>query len=88
MTNIHDSSIVTAIVLPHFKFEEILHTIFGVDIQMEISLDGIWIGFPGSELSQEELFEGLAKYFDVEEVTSVHADDCEYPIGVWIAYKN
>ena len=35
----------------------------------------------------DELHKGLAKYFDVKEVTSVHIDDCDF-IGVWVVYRD
>jgi hypothetical protein len=33
-------------------------------------------------------YKKLAEYFDVNEITSIHTDDCESPIGVWICYKD
>ncbi len=34
----------------------------------------------------ESIEETLSKYFDVT-VTSIHTDDCEEYIGVWICYR-
>ena len=35
-----------------------------------------------------KFYKKLADYFGVKEVTSIHTDDCEYPVGIWICYKN
>ena len=35
-----------------------------------------------------KFYKKLAGYFDVKEVTSIHIDDCDSPVGVWITYKD
>lgn len=38
-------------------------------------------------MSETQICSLLATYFDVAEITSIHADDCDL-VGVWIVYKN
>ena len=92
MRNVKPTQLRKAIFLQEEEFKNILYEIFGEDesgndIEIDISKYGIWIGYPNSELSNEEITKGLAKYFDVYKVTSIHTDNCDI-IGIWIIYQN
>ena len=68
------------------EFEEIVFNLYDEPIEIEVSLDGITIMTDKDCVDVDELYQRLAKYFDVDEVTSIHADDCEY-VGIWIVYN-
>ena len=88
MKNVRIDQLRTVIVISNEEFETIIKKTLGNDVNVEISLDGICISTDEDDIYWEETYAALAKYFDVTEVTSVHADDCDYPIGIWVVYKN
>ena len=57
-------------------------------VNVECAMDGISIYSDDDNWSDEEICEKLTEYFGVEKVTSFHADDCNYPVGIWIVYKD
>ena len=92
MKNVKPSQLKKAIFLEEDEFKDILNQVFGKsedgeEIEVEISQWGLWIGYHNSKLSYEEITTGLAQYFDVYKVTSIHADDCDY-VGIWVIYQN
>ena len=90
MKNVRDSQLKKAIFLEKEQYEEALLEIFGIDVSVHPDLDGIWYEYNEEALEDEienVLLEKLADYFDVDEVTSVHADDCD-TVGIWVVYKD
>ena len=96
MKNVSERQLKTAIFLTVDEYETILKEIFSIKVIVHADLDGIWYETDERENSNvedpdyvdNELLNELAKYFDVKEVTSVHADDCICETGIWIIYKN
>lgn len=90
MRNVKEHQLKKAIVLSVEEYEEVLHEIFGVRIIVHADLDGIWYEFENDNEYNEDidtaLVENLAIYFDVNEITSIHCDDCDY-CGIWIIYQ-
>lgn len=83
-----------------FKTEEEmledLKEMFLQDIKISCVLDGIYIEkiitqsedeMEVESITREELFDKLAEYYDVKEITSIHTDNSEY-LSFWICYKN
>ena len=88
MQNVRKNQLKKCIVLEVEEFNSLLHQLFGENIETDYSLDGLYIGFEnGDNLDTQELHDKLAEYFDVDEVTSIHIDDCDVTL-VWIVYKN
>ena len=52
------------------------------NIEVYVSLDGISYYYENDE--EIDINEALSRYYGVQ-VTSIHADDCEYA-GIWIVY--
>lgn len=55
----------------------------GVDVDYQ----GIYIGVGEDDCCPNDLHERIAKELGVAEVTSIHIDDCDEAIGVWVAVK-
>lgn len=94
MKNVQEWQLKKCIFMSSDEYDKIVKLLFGSHIEVEFSCDGMWVGNPNAdvldevcEISLDELFEKLAEYFDVKQVTSVHMDDCD-EIGVWICYKD
>jgi hypothetical protein len=94
MKNIQEWQLKKCIFMNTDEYDKIIKSLFGSHIEVEFTLDGMWVGNPNvdslddiCEISFDELSAKLAEYFDVEQVTSVHMDDCD-EIGVWICYKD
>ena len=96
MKNVRPNQIKTAIFLTVAEYENILKEIFGFNVIVHTDLDGLWYE-TGEILTEEveitdevgsDLFCKLATYFDIKEITSLHADDCIDEVGIWIIYKN
>lgn len=88
MKNVRETQLKKAICLTNEEFAGIIHQTLGDDVTVEISLEGICISTEEDVIYWEEVTKALTNYFDVKEVTSVHADDCDYPIGIWVIYKD
>lgn len=87
MKNVLSSQLKTCIILPNDEFDRIVSDIYpDDDTDVTYELDGISVSV--NDDCAEDLYSRLAEYFDVKEITSIHIDDCEYPIGVWIVYKD
>lgn len=85
-----------------FKTEDEMYddikTVFGPTADIECSIEGIdftrIVDNGGDEeyrpetetIPNNELFSKLAEYYDVQEITSIHIDDCDM-VGIWICYK-
>ena len=89
MKNVRETQLKTAIFLELEEYEEILSTVYERTVRVHPDLDGIWYEAIPEEPHEDfnDIHEKLSKYFDVE-VNSIHADDCEYQVGIWIIYKN
>lgn len=77
-------------VLSADEFQSLLNEIYGTAVYAEYSSDGLYIDQPIDDegpVEISDLHERLAARLDVDEVTSIHIDDCE-PTGVWIAFRN
>jgi hypothetical protein len=86
MKNVRENQFKKCIFLDIDEFSEIIKGIFGRNTIVEYTLEGLSIYNEIDCLPNSEICEALANYFDVFEVTSFHADDCDY-IGVWVVYK-
>ena len=87
MKNVKPTQLKTAICLTSDEYENVLQEIFGQKIVVHADLDGIWYEASSDDCDVDNnLLEKLKEYFDVNDVTSVHADDCEY-VGIWIIYR-
>lgn len=87
MKNVNERQIKKCIFKELDEFKQDVAAFFGDDTTVEYYGDGILIEANEEALYTEEIHAGLAKYYDVKEVTSVHTDDCEI-VGVWIVYKD
>lgn len=68
-------------------FIDIIHKTLGDGVNVEYSEEGITSICTDEDcIYQEEINAALAKYFDVDRVTSCHIDGCEIP-SVWICYE-
>ncbi len=85
MKNVKDYQLKKCILMETEEFDRIVKSVFGNEYDAEFSMEGIIVNKEFESLSDDELNEGLSKYFDTA-VTSVHVDDCDN-IGVWIVYK-
>lgn len=66
-------------------FKEITRSLgFDFDIEYD-GLDWYDITEEDEDFCDYDVTDALSEYFGVK-VTSVHADDCEYP-GIWVIYK-
>ena len=89
MKNVKDYQLKKCIFMETEEFDKIIKKLFGDKVEVELSLDGMWIGENGDDCIEtpfEEVAEKLASYFEVDKITSIHMDDCD-EIGVWICYK-
>ena len=87
MQNVRKDQLKKCIFLTVDEFRQAVKEFFGEDTMVEIDLEGvITIETYEDPVYTEEVWTGLAKYFGVSEVTSVHTD-CYEPMGVWIVYK-
>lgn len=87
MKNVRNGQRKNCIYLELHEFKDIILSAFENAI-VEYTLEGLDIYDNVDCISCEKICDILAMHFDVEEVTSFHADDCEEAIGVWVVYKN
>jgi len=91
MKNINTNDLKTCIFLDEEKFRDIFRSIFddydietnNVDVEISPE-DGIYF----CAIDNATVYKKLAEYFDIDEITSIHVDQTEYPTGVWICYKD
>lgn len=87
MRNVRVTQLRSCIVLESEEYDYVLSRIYpDSEVSTEYTLEGISIEIDGELPDTDDLHERLAKYYDVEKVTSVHMDDCDN-IGVWIVYE-
>jgi hypothetical protein len=91
MRNVNANQLKTCIFITWDEFERIASDIFRAKVKPYSTYEGLELVFKDEDydddMTQEEINEKFAKYYDVKKVTSVHIDDCDY-CGVWVAYKN
>lgn len=89
MKNVKACQLKKCIFLTVEEYEEVLSQIFETRVTVHADLDGIWYDADKNDTDvncDDNLHVLLADHFCVSEVTSVHADDCDY-VGIWICYK-
>lgn len=87
MKNVNSGQIKKCIFKELEEFKQDITTFFGNDTTVEYDGDEIIIEANEDALYTIEIFSGLAKYYDVKEITSIHTDNYEV-VGVWIVYKD
>ena len=88
MKNVKKTQLKKCIYVEAEEFTAIVQEIFDDEnIDIAYTNEGLDICTDNDVVDIGELHEGLASYFDVKEITSVHIDDCDF-IGVWIVYKD
>lgn len=94
MKNVEEYQKKNCIVLPVDDFGDVVKSLFGKTADFEIDYDGISVYCFDDDgnvvpIDSVDVFEKLAEYFDVEEVTSYHPDDyIMFGTGVWIVYTD
>ena len=92
MKNIDNDMLKNCIVMSEAMFNTHLEKAFpNIKYYVDMDYEGISIidEETGIDVCNEPSFlEDLAKYFDISKITSIHIDDCESVIGVWIAYQD
>ena len=81
MKNLNKANLKTCIFLRKDEFKRICKDL---EIQIEIEFDALYFNSP----SESEALSQLAKYFDVERISSIHTDSEEFDLGVWLVYRN
>lgn len=90
MQNVTPDMLKTCITMEPHKYENLLKQLFGEELCIEFSMDGIWVGYDNEEnnvCEEPEIYEKLAEYFGVNRITDIHIDDKSDNYLVWIAYK-
>ena len=86
MTNVRPNQLKKCIFTDVEELQAILSAIYEEDIDVHISLDGLWYESKSDlDIGNDDVCQVLSEYYDVQ-VTSIHIDDCDY-VGVWIVYK-
>lgn len=91
MNNVNKSQLKKCIFMPIDEYKDLVLELTDGLQKAVYEIDGLY--YEHTEKAEEtetyhneNITETLSRHFDVN-VTSVHADDCEY-IGVWICYKD
>lgn len=88
MKNVRENQLKKCIFVDSEEFTAIVQGLFeNENVDVTYTLEGLDICTDNDVVDVGELYEGLTKYFDVKEVTSVHIDDADF-IGVWVVYKD
>lgn len=86
MKNVRTNQLKKCIFTDVEELQAILSAIYEEDIDVNISLDGLWYESKSDlDIGDSDVCQALSEYYDVN-VTSIHIDDCDY-VGVWIVYK-
>jgi len=85
MKNVNESRLKKAIFLTIEEFKDILRKTCGEKSEVDFGLDGLSYGDENGSL--EAVHKKLEEYFGVREITSIHADGCDW-LGVWVVYKD
>lgn len=87
MKNVRSEEKKTCIFLTVEDFELLLDKLFSGNVSAYYEMDGIGYEREDDEpIVLEMIYDRIAWYYDVGEVTSIHIDDSS-PYGVWICYK-
>lgn len=88
MKNVTERQLKKCIFLRLEEYRDIIQKLFGPEVTIEWTVEGLDVHTPTDALPTGEIHEGLERYFDVRLVTSIHSDHCEEEPGVWITYKD
>ena len=88
MRNIKENKLKKCIFLTINELQDILSKVYNQKIIVHAELDGCWFEPTSSDIDicDDDIKTKLSEYFDTN-VTSIHIDDCECDIGVWVVYK-
>lgn len=90
MKNVNMNQLKKCIFFTLEDFEQTINEVFHTGgIIAEVSYDGLTVynGATGKTYDTPEIAERLCEYFGINEIESIHADDCEMP-GIWITYND
>lgn len=79
----YKSKVKTTLCFPYYEFERLLPQ----GVVPHYDLDGLWFGNLKEDETDEDIYAFLEKELDVK-ISSIHIDDCENCIGVWIVIKD
>ena len=83
--NIKDYQLKKCIFLTGDEFGRIVYDLLNATV--EYTLEG-WSVYDDEDIvDANKLYSALKEHFGLEQITSIHIDDCDYPVGVWIVYK-
>lgn len=83
MKNVKNEWLKKAIAIKSYKFTDLVKTICGENVEIEYSLDGLWVGYEDGEVDIEDR---LAEYFGVR-VLEIHLNNDGPWSEVWISYE-
>ena len=86
MKNVKKEQLKQCIFLSLEEYTNIIKQCFDEETKVVCSNKGIFVYKTNEIINNYDICDVLAKYFDVNQITSVHIDDSYYT-GVWIAYK-
>lgn len=87
MKNVRKEQAKSCLCLGIDDFRDDIRKIYGNQAEIIAELDGLTIQKNEEEIVEDEdLLVQLAQYYGLDEVTSVHIDDCD-SVGVWVVYK-
>ena len=86
MKNVRESQLKKCIFLTEEEMNNILKEIYDFPVKVHFSMDGLWYDSE-EDIDDETVKQDLRDYFGVQEVTSIHIDDCDY-VGIWVCYKD
>lgn len=71
--------------LPFSDFERLVRKV-APTVKIEVDLDGLSYWDEENEEGCYEINDLLSSELGIE-ITSIHMDDCDYDVGVWIVYN-
>ena len=88
MKNVRVNQLKKCIFVNAEEFETIVQAIFDdiKGIKVDYTFEGLDVYGDEEGVANNDLYERLGEYFDVE-ITSIHIDDCDC-IGVWVVYQD
>lgn len=89
MKNVENCRVKKCICMNPDDFEELIAKVISKDI--EVQYCEIHVSFYDESIDEEldefEVYDKLAKYFDVKKITFIELQECEIP-DIWIEYKD
>lgn len=87
MRNFNDTMIRHCLFMSNKEYNKLIGYLTNGNISCSFPIDGINYEFNSEkEYEEEDIHDLLSEYFDVK-IKSVHIDDNESNIGVWIYYE-